>query len=141
MQLPVNATESELEERILQHLAAAAAMGRARHLARREGHRTRSSAHARPQFLVFSTHSNGVSTTPSAAPVSQIDNSSPPAVMLLGSNSSVITGGEDSTRGITQSSPTQSDRLMATAIGSSAGANEHGISNRYLCLFTIFLYL
>ncbi|VFQ94108.1 unnamed protein product [Cuscuta campestris] len=34
--LPVSATDSELEERIIQHLAAAAAMGRARHLARRD---------------------------------------------------------------------------------------------------------
>ncbi|XP_020552473.1 E3 ubiquitin-protein ligase RHF2A-like isoform X2 [Sesamum indicum] len=41
--LPVNASESELEERIIQHLAAAAAMGRARQLARREGQRNRSS--------------------------------------------------------------------------------------------------
>ncbi|CAI9785826.1 unnamed protein product [Fraxinus pennsylvanica] len=34
--LPVSASDSELEERIIQHLAAAAAMGRARQLARRE---------------------------------------------------------------------------------------------------------
>jgi E3 ubiquitin-protein ligase RHF len=56
--LPVSATDAELEERIIQHLAAAAAMGRARHIARREGQRTRSSAQGRPQFLVFSTHPN-----------------------------------------------------------------------------------
>lgn len=52
--LPVSATDAELEERIIQHLAAAAAMGRARHMARREGHRTRTSAHAhghgRPRY-------------------------------------------------------------------------------------------
>ncbi|KAL3718446.1 hypothetical protein ACJRO7_003558 [Eucalyptus globulus] len=62
--LPVGATDSELEERIIQHLAAAAAMGRARHIARREGHRNRSSAHGRPHFLVFSTHPN----TPPSGP-------------------------------------------------------------------------
>ncbi|XP_074289698.1 E3 ubiquitin-protein ligase RHF2A-like [Silene latifolia] len=54
--LPVGVHESELEERIIQQLAAAAAMGRARHFARREGHRGRSSAQGRPQFLVVSSH-------------------------------------------------------------------------------------
>ncbi|KAL8201841.1 hypothetical protein R6Q57_010988 [Mikania cordata] len=53
--LPVGATESELEERIIQHLAAAAAMGRARHIARREAHRSRTSSQARPRYLGFST--------------------------------------------------------------------------------------
>ncbi|KAK1271082.1 E3 ubiquitin-protein ligase RHF2A [Acorus gramineus] len=55
-QLPVGANDSELEERIIQHLAAAAA--RAHHIGRREGHRGRSSAQGRPQYLVFSTHAN-----------------------------------------------------------------------------------
>ncbi|XP_066339560.1 E3 ubiquitin-protein ligase RHF2A-like [Miscanthus floridulus] len=58
--LPVG-NDAELEERILQHLAAAAAMGRAHHLGRREGHRGRSGSHGRPQFLVFSTHPNSPS--------------------------------------------------------------------------------
>ncbi|KAI3412459.1 uncharacterized protein J3R85_017273 [Psidium guajava] len=70
--LPVGPTDSELEERIIQHLAAAAAMGRARHIARREGHRSRSSAHGRPQFLVFSTNPN----TPPGGP---FPSASPPS--------------------------------------------------------------
>ncbi|KAL5708972.1 RING-type E3 ubiquitin transferase [Ranunculus cassubicifolius] len=37
--LPVGTSDAELEERIIQHLAAAA-MGRSHHMARREGHRT-----------------------------------------------------------------------------------------------------
>ncbi|KAG8387410.1 hypothetical protein BUALT_Bualt02G0018600 [Buddleja alternifolia] len=57
--LPVSASDSELEERIIQHLAAAAAMGRARQLARRDGQRSRSTTQNHPQFLVFSTHPNG----------------------------------------------------------------------------------
>ncbi|KAL7612503.1 E3 ubiquitin-protein ligase RHF2A isoform X1 [Lactuca sativa] len=69
--LPVGATDSELEERIIQHLAAAAAMGRARHMARREGHRTRTSAHGqgqgqgqgRPRFLGFSAQPSVPSPT------------------------------------------------------------------------------
>ncbi|KAJ6739653.1 E3 UBIQUITIN-PROTEIN LIGASE RHF2A [Salix koriyanagi] len=55
--LPVGENDAELEERIIQHLAAAAAMGR-RRIARREGQRNRSSAQGRPQFLVFSSQPN-----------------------------------------------------------------------------------
>lgn len=59
--LPVGVNDAELEERIIQHLAAAAAMGRAHHIARREGQRGRSPAQGRPQFLVFSAHPNAPS--------------------------------------------------------------------------------
>ncbi|KAJ9554857.1 hypothetical protein OSB04_009471 [Centaurea solstitialis] len=64
--LPVGVNDSELEDRIIQHLAAAAAMGRTHHVGRREGSRNRSAAHGRPQFLVFSTNPNA----PSAATIS-----------------------------------------------------------------------
>ncbi|KAL4591880.1 hypothetical protein LXL04_004854 [Taraxacum kok-saghyz] len=73
--LPVGVNDSELEERIIQHLAAAAAMGRARHLGRREGSRTRSTPHGRPQFLVFST-------SPNAGPVATVAGSGGPVVQL-----------------------------------------------------------
>ncbi|KAE9616793.1 putative transcription factor C2H2 family [Lupinus albus] len=47
---------TNLEERIIQHLAAsAAAMERERHVVRREGQRRRPSAQGQPQFLVFPT--------------------------------------------------------------------------------------
>lgn len=46
--LPVSANDSELEERIIQHLAAAAAMGRPHHIARREGQRGRPSTQVHP---------------------------------------------------------------------------------------------
>ncbi|XP_018445223.1 E3 ubiquitin-protein ligase RHF2A [Raphanus sativus] len=54
--LPAGVDNAEIEERIIQHLAAAAAMGRARHGTRREGHRSRSSSTqgGHPQFMVFS---------------------------------------------------------------------------------------
>lgn len=64
MQLPVGVDNAEIEERIIQHLAAAAAMGRARHGARREGHRSRSSSQGHPQFMVFSSHPNASSPAP-----------------------------------------------------------------------------
>ncbi|XXG65383.1 hypothetical protein AAC387_Pa05g3097 [Persea americana] len=69
--LPVGGSDSELEERIMQHLAAAAAMGRAHHIARREGQRTRSAAQSRQQFLVFSTHPNAPHVGPVHAMLGQ----------------------------------------------------------------------
>ncbi|XP_027350733.1 E3 ubiquitin-protein ligase RHF2A-like isoform X2 [Abrus precatorius] len=53
--LRMSVNDADFEERIIQRLAAAAAMGRARHLGRREVQRSRSSAHGHPQYLVFST--------------------------------------------------------------------------------------
>lgn len=60
MQLPVGVDSAELEDRIIQHLAAAAAMGRTHRVARREGSRTHRVA--RPQYVVFSAHSPESST-------------------------------------------------------------------------------
>ncbi|KAL8483453.1 hypothetical protein ACS0TY_026227 [Phlomoides rotata] len=127
--LPVNASESELQERIIQHLAAAAAMGRARHIARREGQRSRSSQ-GRPHFLVFPSHPNEASTASSLA---QRDGSaSPPEVITPGTNSPFITGQGDSAHHTTRPSSAQSEQHMTTAAsasGSSAVAYQHGISS------------
>ncbi|TKW30520.1 hypothetical protein SEVIR_2G043900v4 [Setaria viridis] len=54
-EVPVDADDAEIEERIIQHLAAAAAIRRSHRHARREGRRSRSAAHGHPQILVFST--------------------------------------------------------------------------------------
>ncbi|KAG5376472.1 hypothetical protein IGI04_041068 [Brassica rapa subsp. trilocularis] len=67
MLLPAGVDNAELEERIIQHLAAAAAaMGRARHGTRREGHRSsRSSTQGgHPQFMVFSPPPNAPPSPP-----------------------------------------------------------------------------
>lgn len=61
-QLPVGVNEGELEDRIIRHLAAAAAMGRTHHVSRREGSRNRSTGHGQPQFLVFSANPNAPSS-------------------------------------------------------------------------------
>ncbi|KAH7661644.1 Anaphase-promoting complex (APC) subunit 11 protein [Dioscorea alata] len=61
--LPLGPNDAELEERIFQHLAAAAAMGRTQHIARRDGQRGRSAARGRPQYVVFSTNSSSVPAT------------------------------------------------------------------------------
>uniref|UniRef100_A0A0A9GHY2 E3 ubiquitin-protein ligase RHF2A n=1 Tax=Arundo donax TaxID=35708 RepID=A0A0A9GHY2_ARUDO len=55
-EVPVGADDAELEEHIMQHLAAAAAAIRRSHRhARREGRRSTSAAHGHPQILAFST--------------------------------------------------------------------------------------
>ncbi|XP_057870970.2 E3 ubiquitin-protein ligase RHF2A isoform X1 [Cryptomeria japonica] len=59
--VPAYTDDSDFEERLMQHLAAAA-MGRG-HFSRRESLRHRSSGQGHPQFLVFSTH-----TPPPASP-------------------------------------------------------------------------
>ncbi|KAG2631751.1 E3 ubiquitin-protein ligase RHF2A-like [Panicum virgatum] len=54
-EVPADADDAEIEERIIQHLAAAAAIHRSHRHARREGRRSRSAAHGHPQTLFFST--------------------------------------------------------------------------------------
>ncbi|KAL5218111.1 hypothetical protein ABZP36_018795 [Zizania latifolia] len=55
-EVPVGADGAELEERIMQHLSAAAAMRRSHRHGRRDGHHSRSGANGRPQIVVFSTN-------------------------------------------------------------------------------------
>lgn len=83
VQLPVGVNDAELEERIIQHLTAAAAMGRAHQFARREGHRSRSSSLNRPQFLLFSPQSGA----PNSASSSPIDGETEPAATAASSPS------------------------------------------------------
>lgn len=64
-EVPVGTDDGELEERIMQHLAAAAATRRSHRHARREGHRGRSGAHGRTQIVVYST-----TETTSSEPIS-----------------------------------------------------------------------
>ncbi|XAR59617.1 Ubiquitin--protein ligase [Bertholletia excelsa] len=123
--LPVSATDAELEERIIQHLAAAAAMGRARHIARREGQRGRSSAQGRPQFLVFSTHPNARSVAPVSSPNRRGEGEPASAVPEAGLTSPLLTGGEDTTYLVPQA-----DQVSASASGSSVlAASHHGTSS------------
>ncbi|GLT75764.1 hypothetical protein SLA2020_474630 [Shorea laevis] len=127
--LPVGSNDAELEERIIQHLAAAAAMGRARHIARREGHRNRPSAQARPQFLVFSAHPN--SPPAASAPVQrgEGENHSTIAVSAISSPHSTV-GEEPSQLSSSVPSP-QVDQISASASGSSVPAsNQRGSDSR-----------
>lgn len=140
MQLPVGVNDAELEERIIQHLAAAAAMGR-RHIARREGQRTRSSAQGRPQFLVFQSPNvpaGQISSSPaqrvegeSVATISVPTLSSPSTHVLEGSLQPIIP----------QSSDVQADGASASASGSSilaSNQHENSLNNRYYYSFNVF---
>ncbi|OIT34234.1 PREDICTED: E3 ubiquitin-protein ligase RHF2A-like [Nicotiana attenuata] len=129
--LPVSATDSELEERIIQHLAAAAAMGRTRHLARREGQQGRSSGQGHPHFLVFSTHPNA--PPPAAAAASSSTQRSggvpAPAFLVSGQDSPIVAVGEGSGQLVTQPSSFQADQVSASGSGSNAAVNQLGTSS------------
>ncbi|KAF8006918.1 hypothetical protein BT93_K1036 [Corymbia citriodora subsp. variegata] len=113
--LPVGANDAELEERIIQHLAAAAAMGRAHHLGRREGHRGRPSGHGRPHFLVFSAHPNGAHSGPVSGSSVQVEGESQPAAVSVARPSVPIEStGDDSPRQIL----IQTDQVSSSASGS-----------------------
>ncbi|XP_047163324.1 E3 ubiquitin-protein ligase RHF2A-like isoform X1 [Vigna umbellata] len=105
-QLPMR--ESDIEERILRHLAAAASMRRAHHLGRRESQRTRSSGHGNAHSLVYSTHprappsATGAGNEPAAIPAGNpssplifdgTQQSSPQQMPLLQTRSSSFTSG------------------------------------------------
>ncbi|CAK8542466.1 unnamed protein product [Lathyrus sativus] len=111
--LPVGANDADLEERIIQHLAAAAAMGRARHIARREGQRNRSSAQGRPQYLVFSAHPNSPPMAPTSSSPSQRGDGEPTHAT-----------GEDTPQ-LTLMPPVQTDQVSASGSGSTAPATDN----------------
>ncbi|KAF8398007.1 hypothetical protein HHK36_016933 [Tetracentron sinense] len=126
--LPVGGNDAELEERIIQHLAAAAAMGRAHHIARREGQRNRSSAQGRPQFLVLSTHPNAPPA--STFPAQRGENEPAPAITAANPYVPLTAVGDEPSHGITQLPSAQTDQIPNSASGSSVlAANRHGISH------------
>lgn len=129
MQLPVGENDAELEERIIQHLAAAAAMGR-RRIARREGQRNRSSAQGRPQFLVFSSQPNGSPDGSISSSPTQREGEPVSAITIATSS---FQPHESSLQPITPlSSHALADPCSASASGSSF-TNQHvnSMDNRY----------
>ncbi|KAH7561331.1 hypothetical protein ACOSP7_015993 [Xanthoceras sorbifolium] len=132
--LPAGANDAELEERIIQHLAAAAAMGRARHIARRESQRSRASAQGRQQFLVFSTHPDATpAVRDSSSPTHRGESEPASTVRVATPSSPPIALEEESSQLNVQLPSAQADNLSASASGSSAlASNQHGnaINNR-----------
>lgn len=129
--LPVGADDAELEERIIQHLAAAAAMGRTHRIARRDGRGRSSGTHGRPQFLVFSTPPSGGS----AGSVNSY--SSPPGgesesvpVAISASPTSPFTGDEYPVNENTpQRSVGHADDVTSRAVNSAGSVNSPGVQN------------
>lgn len=133
MQLPIGANHSELEERILQHLAAAAAMGRTHRIGRREGNESRSSAHGGPHFLVFSTHPNEPSS--GSGSLHQIGRGLEPTPVGSASASNARTSGNDEQfEQVAQPSSVQNDHVASTAPGLTIRpSNQHGTSTSNRC--------
>ncbi|KAL5151969.1 E3 ubiquitin-protein ligase RHF2A [Glycine soja] len=122
--LPVGASDADLEERIIQHLAAAAAMGRARHVARREGQRNRSSAQGRQHFLVFSTHPNSPPMAPASSSPSQRGDDEPTPTIDVANLSPTPATGEESSQP-TLVPPVQAEQVSASGSGTTALATDH----------------
>ncbi|CAJ1967321.1 unnamed protein product [Sphenostylis stenocarpa] len=101
--------ESEIEERVIRHLAAAASMRRAHHLGRREAQRTRSSTHGRPHYLVYSTQ-------PSASPSAAGGGSEPAAIPVGNPSAPLIFDGAE------QSSPQQMPQFPTRSSSLNSGS-------------------
>lgn len=112
--LPVGTNDSDLEERIIQHLAAAASMGRAHHIGRREGQRNRSSVRGHPHFSVISTQPSA----PSLSHVSVSGGDSEPATITAANPSTPLTsGGDESSRWSSQVPYVQTDGFSSSPSG------------------------
>lgn len=127
-QLPAGINNADLEDRIIQHLAAAAAMGRARHIARREVSRSRSSVQSRPHFVVFSRHSNASAADPASASVAPAVTEDQPA-MIAPSNLSLPR--RAISRGSPEHSPPFSSGSSSQSIIMPANPHEVSIGSRY----------
>ncbi|MED6183991.1 E3 ubiquitin-protein ligase rhf2a [Stylosanthes scabra] len=130
--LPVGANDADLEEHIIQHLAAAAAMGRARHIARREGQRNRSSAQGRPHFLVWSTHPNSPPVVPaSSSPThSQRGDGEPTPAVAFATLSPAPATGEESPQLTLVPPPVLAEQVSASGSGPAILTTDHqGSSN------------
>lgn len=113
--LPIGENDTELEERIIQHLAAAAAMGRTHRISRREGQRSRSSAQGRPQVLVFSTHPNTTAAGSTAfSPASRGEDEPAPVITAAGLSSPSAALGEETSQFITPSPSASGSTVLSS---------------------------
>ena len=121
---------AELEEHIIQHLAAAASMGRAHHHGRRESHRSRSSARGHPHLSVPSTHPSESPLGPVHAP----GGDSEPAEITVASPSTPLTSDGDETSRMSTTYPSvQTDGISSLPSGSSSmHRNRQGNSSSNL---------
>ena len=142
IQLPVGVSDPELEERIIQHLAAAAAMGRTGHFGRGGGQRNRSSPHGRPHFLVFSTHPGAQPSGHVSSSLSQLGRENEPAAGSVASPSTPLTSVEDEPSQQTLQLPPILTDQSSSASGSTVMRQGLSFNNRYRWFsFIIYLWL
>lgn len=128
LQLPVVRSDAELEERIFQHLAAAAAIGRARHIARREG-RVRSGSQGQSQYSAFSTNSNAPSVG-SASVVSALGSENESVHVIMDANPSLSTPSPgDVPAEAANGFPAQATQFPLSISGTNSDPTGRSISN------------
>ncbi|CAM8886784.1 unnamed protein product [Rhodiola kirilowii] len=93
-EIPVGVTGADLEERIIQHLAAAASMRRGRRIVRREGQRSRQSAHDHPHLVLSSSHATQSPSNSGESERTFLNSSQPDEVSTPPTGSSGIRIGE-----------------------------------------------
>ncbi|XWS66546.1 hypothetical protein CRYUN_Cryun05aG0209000 [Craigia yunnanensis] len=123
--LPVGVNDLELEEHIIQHLAAAAAMGRTHHAGRRGGQR-RTSAHSRPHFLVLSTHPGAQHSGSVSSPLTQIAGETEAAAITVASPSNPLSSRGDELS--QQMSPFPSNQNTSASGSTVSPVNSRGFS-------------
>ncbi|WOL10887.1 E3 ubiquitin-protein ligase [Canna indica] len=126
--LPVGGSDAELEERIIQHLAAAAAMGRAHHIARRG--RLRSGSHGRPQYLVFSTNSivPSAGSAPASSAPSGGESEQAPAITSANPSSPITNSGRESSE-TTNVNTADANQIALLTSGVNSNPSRHSTSS------------
>ncbi|XP_022766913.1 E3 ubiquitin-protein ligase RHF2A-like isoform X2 [Durio zibethinus] len=127
--LPVGVNDPELEERIIQHLAAAGAMGRAHHAGRREGQR-RSSAHSHPHFLVFSTHLGAQHPGSGSSPLTHIAGETEAATITVAGPSSPLSSRGDELSQQISPFPSAQNTLASGPTASPVNRGGFSFNNR-----------
>ncbi|KAG8646924.1 E3 ubiquitin-protein ligase RHF2A isoform X2 [Manihot esculenta] len=127
--LPVGASDSDLEERIIQHLAAAAAMGRSHHFSRREGQRNRQSSHGRPHYMVFSTHPGAPSSDHVSSSMTRVGGENEPATVAVASRSTRIEfHGDEMPQETVQFPPAVTGQSSSVSRSTIISTNRRGMS-------------
>lgn len=141
--LPVGASTPDLEERIIQHLAAAAAMGRSHthHTGTNKGQRSRPSAHGRPHFLVFSTNPDSARPAAASSPLTLTEEESEPdGIIVANPSNSRSSGANESSRPISKFPSRQNSYSSSCASGSSVRSLHRwrsSLNNRRRCTSSI----
>ncbi|RZC77853.1 hypothetical protein C5167_002057 [Papaver somniferum] len=126
--LSVGANDSELEERILQHLAAAAAMGRAHHFARRESQRTSSNQGHSP--YMFSPNSDVGPSGPVSGITSQRrrEHERNPLVTGVSPSAPLVRNGEEPPQSGSMLPSVRSDQIPGQARSSNLASSRRRTS-------------